>query len=122
MEGGEAREAAGSGAVPPVLPGENERRAGPQRPDHHLPQRSSWSIEMCIADSGNQWREKEVFLNFSCGKINAQERQTGKNTEFGVRRFGFPAYSTSGAREHLRASMFSFINGNMAPIHIRELG
>lgn len=107
--GGGVGVAAGSGALPPVL---RERVRGepvPGDPITTFLREAPGSTEMCISDSGNQCREKEVFLNFSSRKINAQEGQTGKNVEFGVGRFGFPPWATPGTSERLRASVFSSI-------------
>lgn len=63
--------------------------------------------EMCISGSGNPKKGKEAFLHFSYEKIKAQERQTGKNSGFGVRSFGFPPCHPSRTSELLSASMSS---------------
>lgn len=73
--------AADSGAPPPVLQERVRGQPVPGDPITIFLREAPGSTEMCISDSGNQRREKEVFLNFSSRKINAQKRQTGKNMD-----------------------------------------
>lgn len=87
-----------------LLPCRESRSPGP---DSCLPQRSYWLERMCISGSGNPKKGKEAFLHFSYEKIKAQERQTGKNSGFGVRSFGFPPCHPSRTSELLSASMSS---------------
>lgn len=118
---GEAQEAVGSGRFLQCCRERMRGKPVPRDPITTFRREAPGSTEMCISDSGNQWREKEVFLNLSDGKINAQERQTVKDMEFGSEGLDSLLVPQLGPGDISGPQCSHPQNRNIAPIHIREL-
>ena len=73
----------------------------------HLPQRSSQLDRDVYLRLWEPMEGERNVSQFLIWKKNAQERQTGKKTDFGIRSFGFPPFPMTGTNELLSASVIS---------------